>query len=330
MLNTPIETTGKDITAGKLETIESEVISLTRQAQKISLYYICEIGERLVKAKELVGHGSWGQWLNDKVNYSQSTAEGFMKIYNEWGKKQISLFDDANSQTFENLPYTKLLALTSLSSEERETVARENDVEKISVRELQKIIADLKAEKESDKKEADKLQKEIEAQRAAVEKATKEADALSEKLKAVAAQEHIPDLKEEKEKLRAESEKKLQNAKDALKKEKEKAAKLKEEEESRLSREKAEIESRAKEDARKEAEEKTAKLEKQLEETEKKLNSLSKTDISKIKVYFEQLQKGMKDIGAELGALSETDEETAQKLKAGIRKTVLQLLEDYI
>ena len=38
----------------------------------------------------------------------------------------------------------------------------------------------------------------------------------------------------------------------------------------------------------------------------------------------------MKDIGAELGALSETDEETAQKLKAGIRKTVLQLLEDYI
>ncbi len=51
---------------GKLDRLSAEVISLTRAAQKISLYYICEIGERLSEAKAIVGRGGWGEWLKTR------------------------------------------------------------------------------------------------------------------------------------------------------------------------------------------------------------------------------------------------------------------------
>ena len=132
---------------GKLDRLSAEVISLTRAAQKISLYYICEIGERLSEAKALAGHGGWGEWLREKVNYSQSTAENFIKIYKEYGSGQTGLFGEENSETFEKLPYTKLLALTALDPESREEFCENNDVEAASVRELKDMIARLQAKK---------------------------------------------------------------------------------------------------------------------------------------------------------------------------------------
>ena len=120
-----------------LETVKQEIISLTRQAQVNAVHYACEIGKRLIEAKAQVGHGAWGEWLKNEVDYSQSTAENFMRIYKEYGNDQLSLFSDfENSQTIGRLDVSKLLLLTAIPEDEREDFAKEADDEKISVREL--------------------------------------------------------------------------------------------------------------------------------------------------------------------------------------------------
>lgn len=54
---------------------------------------IIEIGKRLIEAKEQLSHGQWGDWLKEKVEFSQATANRFMRVANEL----------ANSSTLTNL-----------------------------------------------------------------------------------------------------------------------------------------------------------------------------------------------------------------------------------
>ena len=139
-----------------LETVKQEILSLTQQAQISAVHYACEIGKRLIEAKEQVGHGNWGEWLKTEVNYSQSNAENFMKIYREYGDNQLSLFSDfSNSQTIGNLSISKLLLLTSVPAEEREEFANEVDAENISVRELQEKLKEKDGIIETEKSRAD-------------------------------------------------------------------------------------------------------------------------------------------------------------------------------
>lgn len=127
------------------EIIALEINSIKDQTRKMALYNSIEIGKRLVEAKEVVPHGEWGIWLEQSVNYSQSTANNLMKIYEEYGNEQDSLFGSAsNSDEIANLPYTKALALLGLPNYEREEFIEKNDVEDMSTRELQKAIKEKK------------------------------------------------------------------------------------------------------------------------------------------------------------------------------------------
>ena len=104
-----------------IDTVTGEIITICKQAQTMALMYAIEIGRRLKEAKSLLPHGEWGNWLKERVEFSPSTAQNFMKIFDEYGTEQISLFGDkANTQTLGNLPYTKALRLLSLPAEERE------------------------------------------------------------------------------------------------------------------------------------------------------------------------------------------------------------------
>ena len=129
------------ITARDIEIVTAEIVTIKRQAQQVMITAAIEIGRRLTEAKAMVPFGEWGKYLEERVEYSQSTANNLMKIYKEYGSDQESLFDGfAKSQAFANLNYTQALAMLSIPVEEREAFAVENDVANKSTREVQELI----------------------------------------------------------------------------------------------------------------------------------------------------------------------------------------------
>ena len=122
------------------QVIATEINSIKKQAQAIFLQSCIEIGRRLVEAKSLVQHGEWERWLESSVDYSQRTASNLMRIYEEYGNAQISLFDGANQQALADLGYTQAVALLGIPAEERVEFVEQNDVANMSTRDLQRII----------------------------------------------------------------------------------------------------------------------------------------------------------------------------------------------
>lgn len=106
--------------------IEAEILAQKRTIGRS----IVIIGQALMEAKRQLAHGEWGAWLEEKVNFSQSTAENYMRIAEQVSSESMLL----------NLPYTKILALLSVPAEEREEFATDNHVGDKSVSEIKKLI----------------------------------------------------------------------------------------------------------------------------------------------------------------------------------------------
>ena len=217
-----------------IETVTKEILLI----QGVMVTGAIEIGRRLVEAKSMVEHGEWGKYLQERVNFSPSTANNYMRLYQEYGNNQASLFDDfANSQTFQNLTYTKALAMLALPADLRKTFAEENDVESMSTREVQGAVqAELdklkaekaKAEKKLDEacKHNDDLRQRLEEERAKKEGLQEQVDAHGEELTKLQKEKEKEEISEQNalrlvEKLNkkvAAAEKAEQTAKAALKK----------------------------------------------------------------------------------------------------------------
>lgn len=127
--------------ARTLAQVTEEIRYLDTQAKRLVLGHAIEIGRRLKEAKELVPYGEWGDYIEKELSYSQSTAQNFMRIFDEYGAAQQSLFGPvAESQALGNLSYTKALKLLAVPREEREEFAEAVDAEHISTRELETAI----------------------------------------------------------------------------------------------------------------------------------------------------------------------------------------------
>lgn len=122
-----------------------EINFIKRQTYEYVLKSSVDIGEKLSAAKELVPHGQWTDWLAEKVDYSQSTANNFMRIYREYSDDQISMTGRTKSQTFANLTYSQAVALFALPEHQREEFVEQHDVSDMSVKELKEAIAAQKA-----------------------------------------------------------------------------------------------------------------------------------------------------------------------------------------
>jgi len=129
----------KAVSTRTADVIAAEIRFIDAQARQYVLQSAIEIGNKLNEAKELVAHGEWGDWLQNNVNYSKSTANNFMKIATEY----------QGSQTFANLSYSQAVALLSMPASDREDFVANNDVEDMSTRELQAAI---KAQQELEQK----------------------------------------------------------------------------------------------------------------------------------------------------------------------------------
>ena len=144
----------------EVETLTAEINVYKQQAGAC----IVEIGRRLMRAKELLPHGQWAAWLAEKVEFSERTAQNFMRVAKEY----------ANPQPVADLGLTKALLLLQVPEDERgEFVAKphgvggeEKTVAEMSKRELEKVI-----------RERDEARKQAEAAQADAEQWKNTADA---------------------------------------------------------------------------------------------------------------------------------------------------------
>ena len=163
------------VTVRDIDIVTAEINTIKVQTSRMIVANAIEIGRRLTEAKSMVEHGKWGSYLRERVDYSQSTANNLMRLFEEYGDKQESLFDSfKNSQAFGNLTYTKALRLLAIPEEERAEFAQEHDVEKLSTRELDKLIRERDAAKEAQRK----AEQAAEASALQVQSAQEQAEAL--------------------------------------------------------------------------------------------------------------------------------------------------------
>ena len=157
-----------DEDAAREDRLVSEIRMITEQTKQVVLFNSIEIGRRLTEAKAMVKHGTWGTWLKERVDYSQRTANNFMKIYQEYGRNGLA----EKSQALANLSYTQALALIDLPEDERARFAEERKAGEMALRRLQEEVRQ--------EKEKVTAVKEL-ANRNAAEAEAKFADALKQK-----------------------------------------------------------------------------------------------------------------------------------------------------
>lgn len=109
-----------------IETITAEIIQLKRDTAQS----ILDIGHRLNEAKEMLPHGEWLPWLTERVEFTERTAQKYMRLAREW----------PNTKALSDLGLTKAFSLLSLPSEERDQFMAEQPVIDMTSRELERAI----------------------------------------------------------------------------------------------------------------------------------------------------------------------------------------------
>lgn len=308
--------------------ITQEIRQLCQQAQATALMYIVEIGRRLVEAKGALQHGEWGGWLKNEVGFSQSTAENYMRLFEEYGASQITIFGaSVDSQTFAKLPYSKALALLAVEREEREKFAEDVGADDLSVKELKRVIAERDAEKAKSAELASRVE-ELDKALAESETATVNVADLEGKIKEL--EDKLAAEKEAVEKANDKLKKARENPKipadklDAIKKEAEDAAKR--ELEASAGKELAELREQLKaaEEAKANADKAKADAERNLADAEKRLKTAS-PEVNAFKVMFENLQECANKCIKQIEKIKATDPESAERLSLALRAVAERL-----
>lgn len=314
--------------ARDISVITAEIRDIRRQANAMALIYAVEIGRRLVEAKEALPFGEWGRWLKEEAEFSQSTANNFMRLFEEYGSAQISIFGaSVDSQTFANLPYSKALSLLAIPAEEREEFAEEVHADELSVRELNEAIKQRDMLKKALETKTQQ-KKDLEEKYHALEQA--QIDALNKASEAEQLQGQLEQMTEQvkreqaaAEHLRIELEKAQKDPTipkatlDKLKKEAAEAAQKaaneaakKELEAAQAKAEKATAEAIKAKNAASEAERRAA-------EAEKKLKTAS-PEVAAFKALFDSVQASVQKLRNMIETLRGADPETADKLSKAL------------
>lgn len=310
--------------------IGAEIRGLTQQAKTMTLWFGIEIGRRLTEAKEMLEHGQWLPYLKEQTEFSQPSASRLMRLYDEYGAKQTSLFGaESNYSTLNNLSISNALRLLAVPEDEREEFAAEHDVEHMSARELDELI------KQRDEAEKRAARAEEQVQQAAdgaakadeqYQKAKQELHLLREKLgnaeaQKAAAEKELSELRERPVEVAVEvDEKAVAEAVTAARAKNdaewaEKMAKVKNElSEAGLEAEKLKAKIKK---AEEKAEEKAAELERL-----KKSQTLNDPNTAVFKQIFEQVQEDFNKLHGSLLKVRASDPDTAEKLTAAVRALV--------
>ena len=325
------------------EQIGAEIRMYVNTGRWITTLCGIEIGRRLVEAKELLPHGEWLPWLQRETEFSERSAQDYMRVFKDYSATQLGLFGpETNTQTFADLPISKALALLSVPESDREAFAKEVDAEHISVRELKQAIkerdealarekaamqdlAGVQAEAEKmqhaidtlsgDRDDLDRLRAEAEKK---LEEAQKQITELENRPVEVAV-ETVRDeeaiaaaAKEAKEKAEAAAKKKIADLEKKLNKAENERAEAVEKAES------------AGKDAEKKLKEATAAAEKikaDLEEARKQLKA-SDSDITAFGIRYTTMQNEFGYMITEYRKVAARDRETGDKLHEAVRQLI--------
>lgn len=306
------------------ELIAAEINHIKEETKRILLNNSIEIGRRLTEAKLIVSHGEWGKWLEEKVDYSKTTANNLMNIFNEYGAVQMDLLGSNIKDTvFANITYTQAVELLLIKDpEERKEFVENNDMENMSTRELKKAIADLKKsekEKEEYKNKYEKLKNKAEEDQKTLVQAVEK------------AAEHANEMEIEKNKILEEMNNNSKIAEEATLKIKELENKIKELEE----RPTDVIPGIDEEQMKKIEEDHKKEIEKLLSEKEKAENKLKEAESQykqndgavKFRVHVDALTKNFEDILNDVYEVETNDTEEGLKYKEVCKKLINVMLE---
>lgn len=326
-----------------IETITEEILSYKRTAGES----ILEIGRRLKEAKALLSHGEWLPWLSEKVEFSERSAQNFMRLADAY----------QNPQTLADLGASKALVLLALSpverdeflSEKHDVRGAEKTVPEMSARELeeairQRKIAELKAEETA--RELDRQKEATAEAEAAAEKAQEAAEAARAEVEgaksiSLAAQERTAELERE---LKALREKPVDVAVQtvdasaeqiaAAVKEAEKAAKTKRDaavakkaEELKAAEAQRDEARKAVENAeagRKAAEEQAAALRAELEKARKSAAAMDNKALAEFGVLFRQAQETVNRLTELAGELDEENRPKVYRALGALRNMIAE------
>ena len=326
-----------------IETITEEILSYKRTAGES----ILEIGRRLKEAKALLSHGEWLPWLSEKVEFSERSAQNFMRLADAY----------QNPQTLADLGASKALVLLALSpverdeflSEKHDVRGAEKTVPEMSARELEEAIrqrklAELKAAETA--RELDRQKEATAEAEAAAEKAQEAAEAARAEVEdaksiSLAAQERTAELERE---LKALREKPVDVAVQtvdasaeqiaAAVKEAEKAAKAKRDaavakkaEELKAAEEQRDEARKAVENAeagRKAAEEQAAALRAELEKARKSAAAMDNKALAEFGVLFRQAQETVNRLTEIAGELDEENRPKVYRALGALRNMIAE------
>lgn len=326
-----------------IEAITEEILSYKRTAGES----ILEIGRRLKEAKALLSHGEWLPWLSEKVEFSERSAQNFMRLADAY----------QNPQTLADLGASKALVLLALSpverdeflSEKHDVRGAEKTVPEMSARELEEAIrqrklAELKAAETA--RELDRQKEATAEAEAAAEKAQEAAEAARAEVEdaksiSLAAQERTAELERELKALRdkpvdvavqtvdASAEQIATAVKEAEKaaKAKRDAAVAKKAEELKAAEAQRDEARKAVENAeagRKAAEEQAAALRAELEKARKSAAAMDNKALAEFGVLFRQAQEMVNRMTELAGELDEENRPKVYRALGALRNMIAE------
>lgn len=136
---TPLD--DKDI--GTLTAETNELYARAESVAAVSMMMLVEAGKRLRVIKERVGHGGWGDWIKENLNFSQKKATRLMNLA-EKNEQEGGLF--SNLSTLTNIEISKIWALLEAPEEVAEEVMEAEPIEDMTVKDLREELKRIKEE----------------------------------------------------------------------------------------------------------------------------------------------------------------------------------------
>ena len=338
-----------ELSSRSIEVITAEIWLYKQQAGSA----ILEIGRRLNEAKARLSHGEWLPWLEDQVQFSEATAQRFMRIAREYGNPALVTDLGAGKAlqllaipTFEREKFIaekheingQEKTVLEMSKRELAMAIRERDEARKRASELQKTMdeqleeqrtvydtdmAEIQSRLEEAENRAEGYAKKLEAAR---DKATADMDAAKEEIDALKAEleeaessaKTVTEIVVDEDAIKAAEEKARQEATDRMK------AKIAKAENAKVKAEQAKAKAEqdlaamkvAQEEARSITNQEKKNLAEQIQNLQKKLAMASSSEMTIFKLHFEQGQASINKM-AECITKMETsgDSEGAGKLR---------------
>ena len=304
--------------ARPLEVIEQEINFFKQTAGAA----ILEIGKRLNEAKAQLDHGEWTAWLSEKVEFSEASAQRFMRLAREY----------SNPSPVTDLGPSKALLLLALPENEREDFAaqkhmvngEEKTVSEMSKRELEKVIKERdEAERiaKEHQKTAEQLRKELIEAKETAEAARSQLREAKEELEEI--QKHPIEATvsgvsdEELAEIKKQEAEKFQKEREKLQAKIEKLTKAQETAEAKAKKAAEEIEAikSDKDKAAENAENEIKMLSAKITELNKKLTVSASSDMTAFKAHFEIARQSV----STMLSLAAKDTEESAQLKTALK-----------